>query len=159
MPRNKGRRIRGGAEGGVLNSGPPGGSGGSGSGSGENISFNIKNAPVKLAKIKGNPNQVVTVAFLCIIFILVLLFRAYAGNGIGVIGNKLSISVIAFNLGACLIGYYLLIGGNGDGFIVDMYLYLSIAVFGYWLWLLFFSDSFSNIDKAKAKEAERDGDK
>ena len=144
------RRIRGGVQG-TVNSAS---GSGSGSGSGD-ISFNIKDAPSNIRSIKSNPNQVVTIAFLFIIFILVVLMRQLVEPGI--IQNKLSISIVAFTLGAGLIGYYLLIGGNQDGLITDMYLYFSILIIGYWLWLLLFVDGFvaGNGNKDDKEEQEQ----
>ena len=74
----------------------------------------------------------------------------------GVIANKLSISIVAFTLGAGLIGYYLLTGGNNQGLIVDMYLYFSIIVVGYWLWLLFFADGYENKEIKDEKDKDKD---
>ena len=143
MPRKRTRRFTGGAAGDV--SGSTAGS----SVGGDTMSINV-GAPKKIKAIRENPNQVVCVALLFILFILTILVRQFVD--VGVIWNKLSISVVAFTLGAGLIGYYLLIGGQNEGLVVDMYLYFSLIAVGYWLWLLFFSDGF--IDKQRVKNTE-----
>lgn len=142
MPRRFKRKLRGGVQGTINGQTGATNSVGSSAPSGGDISFSIGNAPGNIKAIKSNPNQVVSISFLFIIFILVVLMRQIFTPG--VIANKLSISVVAFTLGAGLIGYYLLTGGNNSGLIVDMYLYFSILVVGYWLWLLFFADGYQN---------------
>lgn len=138
MPRRFKRKLRGGAQG-ALNAqtGVPS--------SGGDISFSIGNAPGNIQAIKSNPNQVVCISFLFIIFILIVLMRQLFTPG--TIGDKLSISFVAFTLGAGIIGYYLLTGGNNQGIVVDFYLYFSILAVGYWLWLLFFADGYTNLEK------------
>ena len=152
MPRKFTRRLRGGVQGTVNAQTGVTNSVGTSAPSGGDISFSLGNAPGNIKAIKSNPNQVVSISFLFIIFILVVLMRQVFTPG--VIANKLSISVVAFTLGAGLIGYYLLTGGNNKGLIVDMYLYFSIIVIGYWLWLLFFADGYQPYVHKKKKKDE-----
>lgn len=146
MPKKK-RKMRGGQAQAPVNSGTPavGGAPQGKSASGGDISFKISNAPDSLKKIHSNPNQVVALTTLFIILLLVPLSRYVTGTQ-GEVMHRFSISVIAFSLGACLIGYYLLTGEGNVDLIVNGYLGLAFVLGCYWIWLIT-RDGFQNKDE------------